>query len=125
MLFLSWEKRSKPLLVVSKAEASDMEMAEESAPLEEEKLATNAGSSSRSGLALFNLELSELDTSDLGEEKKSFGNEAYEELRCENEKLKYENAYLVTAETLLEAKCAALDSRLEEAYDLLKHKSVV
>lgn len=102
-----------------------MEMAEENAPLEEEKLATNASSSSRSGLALFNLELSELDTSDLGEEKKSFGNEAYEELRCENEKLKYENAYLVTAETLLEAKCAALDSRLEEAYDLLKHKSVV
>ena len=75
------------------------------------------------GLAL-SLELSELDASGVDQGKTTTGSEAYEQLRCENEKLKYENAYLVSTETLLEAKCAALDSRLEEAYDLLKHTPV-
>ena len=38
-----------------------------------------------------------------------------ESLRCQNEKLKHENAYLLSTENLLETKCASLDSHMEEA----------
>jgi len=40
-------------------------------------------------------------------------------------KLKYENGFLLSAETLLESKCASLDSRLEETRSLLEVKNKI